>query len=53
MAAIRVAAAALVRSSAFGQRWLYTFSVIDAEEWPRACCTVTTSQPSAIKPDAK
>ena len=27
--------------------------MIDAEEWPQACWTVTTSQPSAIKPEAK
>ncbi len=38
MVAMRWAAAVRVRSSAFGHRWLYTFNVIGAEEWPKACC---------------
>src|SRR3954453_4722421 len=44
-------AAARVRSSALGQRWEYLDSVVDAEAWPRARWTVTTSQPEAINPE--
>ena len=46
---ISAAAAFLVRSSAFGHRWLYVLSVIVGAEWPSACWTVTTSQPSEAR----
>ena len=49
---IRSPAAARVRSSAVGHRWLYVFSVVVADECPSARWAVTTSQPAAIRPDA-
>lgn len=45
-------AAALVRSSADGHRCAYVFSVVVAFSWPMARCTVTTSQPAAMRPEA-
>ena len=45
------ATAARVRSSAFGHRCEYVFSVVVvAPLWPIARCTVTTSHPAAIRP---
>ena len=46
-------AATRVLSSAVGQRWAYVLSVVVAEAWPMARCTVTTSHPAAIRPLAK
>ena len=46
-------AAARVLSSAVGQRWAYVLSVVVADAWPIARCTVTTSHPAAISPLAK
>jgi len=40
-------------SSALGHRWAYTDRVMFGDECPSARWTVTTSQPEAIRPDAK
>ena len=45
-------AAARVRSSAVGHRWLYLDSVVVAEECPKARWTATTSHPAAMRPEA-
>lgn len=42
-----------MRSSSRGHRWVYSFSVIDGDECPRAACTVAIEQFAAISPDAK
>lgn len=45
-------AAFLVRSSAVGQRWAYVLRVVVAFAWPSDRCTVTTSHPAAMRPEA-